>query len=103
MARRTFLWITAASWLAFGLASAASALPTLTGGSYGTWTFYTPYTPAAPTPWERLVAITDTALMLLLPLAATSLAAYLVLLDRDVRRTSASRGFDVRPPPATDG
>ena len=99
MARRTFFWIVVALWLAVAITTAVSSVHVLIE-SGGAWTFYTPYPPAAPTLTQRVADLANYAQLLLFPLAAASLAVYLVLLDRDVRRASAARGFDVAAAPA---
>ena len=99
MARRTFLWIAVVSWLALAVVSAVSSVHVLSE-SDGAWSFYTPTPPAAPTLAQRLAELANYAQLLLFPTAAASLALYLLLLDRDLRRASAGRGFEVGSAPA---
>ena len=99
MTRRLFLWLAVTAWIGFGLTGAVTAAASLSGWGIGGWTFYTPYTPyPPPAPAERIVNACTSAQVVLLPVAAVSLAVYLVLLDRDVRRGSP-RGFEVDPAP----
>ena len=92
--RRLFMWTAVLSLGATALASALGALQVISNGG---WTFYTPYTPPAPSALDRLFEAANYALTFLVPLAASSSAGYILLLDRDVRRGSHSAGFDVTP------
>ena len=97
--RRLFMWLAVASLAGLALASAATSAAALSASASGAggWTFYTPYGGPPPTVAMRVLDAGSSAQTLLLPLAALSSAAYILLLDRDVRRASAARGFDVEP------
>jgi hypothetical protein len=82
------MWIAVASLSALAVASAVSAVAevsNLRGGGLQ----------PSPTLVMRLIEASDYAQMLLVPVAALSLAAYVLLLDRQVSGGLRSRGFDV--------
>ena len=99
MPRRILLYLAVSSLAALGLASAASAVA-LWSVRDGYWTSYPP-NPAAAPPSDIAVGVINyagAAELILAPIAALATAAYLLVLDRAVRRsTGATRGFDVRP------
>ncbi|HSI34231.1 MAG: hypothetical protein ACAI43_26000 [Phycisphaerae bacterium] len=99
MPRRILLYFAVCSLAALGLASATTAVLTRFYDS-DLWIFSTPYgvTTRPPHLALRIFNLATTAQSVLFPVAAIATAAYLLALDRAVRRsTGATRGFDVRP------
>ena len=95
MMRLITLWIAVSSLVGIGLASVASSVARLFGGSSTGWTYYTPYSTTTVLPLSmQVVDFCSTLMMFLVPLAALSSAAFMVLLERQVRRSSV-RGFAV--------
>ena len=92
------MWIAVASLAVVGLASAASAVAGWceTGGVG--WTFYTAYATTPPPLALRVMEVSAAVETVAVPVAALSSAAYILLLDREVRRGFGTRGFEVRPP-----
>ena len=93
MAYRIVMWIAVASLVGVALVSVASSV----AGSYAGWTFYTPYSSSTQTLAMQVQELAMRAQTFLIPAAALSVAAYLLLLDREFRRRPRARGFDVEP------
>ena len=102
MNRRVCMWIAVTSLVGLGLISAATSLAYFSV-SDGGWTFSLANSEPPPTLAMRLLEASPYVEVVLRPLAALSSAGYILLLDRDVRRGSTSRGFEVQAPRSADG
>jgi hypothetical protein len=93
------MWLAVTSLAGLALTSAVSSVASWSMGSTG-WTFYTPYAPSQSLELTviQFCSYADTGLW---PMAALSAAAYILLLERDLRRMR-DRGFPVETlgPPA---
>ena len=89
MTRRVYMWIAVASLIGVALVSGASSLASVSIIDY--------VTPSPPSQRMamQVIEVCSFIEMVLFPIAALSIAAYIFLLERDVRQRLASRGFEV--------
>jgi hypothetical protein len=92
------MWVAVMSLAAEGLTSAAVSVAVLYLPGRAGWTIYTPN--SSPNPWPlRIIEIAGYAQRCFIPIAALSSAAYIFLLERELRQPKG-RGFavEVTPP-----
>src|SRR4029079_13737493 len=90
MARQISLYLAIGSLLGLGVTSALLFVLTLGQGG-GSWTSY----PPKPDLVMRLIQATSFAERMLFPIAAFSLAVYILLLERSMRGGWNVRGFEI--------